>query len=263
MVFDSGIGGLTVFNEIKQLLPNHDYCYLFDNQRLPYGELTEDELIRGCVNLIVTIAQQKNAIIVVVACNSASTLVLPQLRKRLTIPVVGVVPAIKPAAKFSQKKHIGLLATPGTISRDYTSELIQAHADDCKVELFGSSSLVYLAEEKAAGNPIDLVKLKDNITPIVQSEIDTLVLGCTHFPFITEELSALLGKEIKLIDSGMAIATRVQYVLQKKGLADKRKQPLPKLEAVYTKKSISVGINETLTKYGFIKITTLYPNEFR
>ncbi len=104
-----------MLGEIRKLLPQRKYCYLFDNARLPYGELAEAELISGCVDLVVTMAKQIDAAIVVIACNTASTLVLPELRAQLTIPVVGVVPAIKPAAAISKRKHIGLLATPGTV----------------------------------------------------------------------------------------------------------------------------------------------------
>jgi glutamate racemase len=244
LVFDSGIGGLSVMSEIRKQLPQHDYCYLFDNARLPYGNLSEQELITGCVALITLHAQRLNACIVVVACNTASTLVLPHLRRLLTIPVVGVVPAIKPAAMLSTKKHIGLLATPGTVKRDYTQTLIQQFAGDCKVELFGTSDLVLLAEQHVARQKIDMDKLHNLLEPIKASEIDVLVLGCTHFPMIAAEISDYLGKGVALLDSGEAVAKRVRFLLSKEHNGNKQ------LQACYTK-DINEGLKETLVDYGF------------
>ncbi|QDE32875.1 MULTISPECIES: glutamate racemase [Shewanella] len=244
LVFDSGIGGLSVMNEIRKLLPQHDYCYLFDNARLPYGNLSEQELIVGCVALITFHARRLNASIVVVACNTASTLVLPELRKQLSIPIVGVVPAIKPAAMLSKKKHIGLLATPGTVKRDYTQALISQFAEGCKVELFGTSELVLLAEQHVAQIPIDLIVLKQLLLPIIESDIDVLVLGCTHFPIIAAEISQCLGSDVALLDSGEAVAKRVRFLLSKEQQGNKH------LQACYTK-GISEGLKGTLVDYGF------------
>jgi len=244
LVFDSGIGGLSVMSEIRKLLPQYDYCYLFDNARLPYGNLSEQELIQGCVSLITYHAKRLNACIVVVACNTASTLVLPELRRQLSIPIVGVVPAIKPAAMLSKKKHIGLLATSGTVKRDYTHELIQQFAEGCKVELFGSSELVLLAEQYVGQIPIDRLKLKQLLLPIIATDIDVLVLGCTHFPMIAAEISRCLGTHVTLLDSGEAVAKRVRFLLSKEQQGNKY------LHACYTK-GISAGLKEALVDYGF------------
>ncbi|MFT6978422.1 MAG: glutamate racemase [Shewanella psychromarinicola] len=244
LVFDSGIGGLSVMNEIRKQLPQHDYCYLFDNARLPYGNLSEQELIAGCVALITHHARRVNASIVVVACNTASTLVLPLLRQQLTIPIVGVVPAIKPAAMLSKKKHIGLLATPGTVTRDYTQALINQFAGNCKVELFGTSDLVLLAEQHVARQQIDRNKLNDILFPIAASNIDVLVLGCTHFPMIASEISYYLGGGVTLLDSGEAVAKRVRFLLSRDNDGSKQ------LQACYTK-DISEGLKATLVDYGF------------
>ncbi|MCT8988162.1 glutamate racemase [Shewanella phaeophyticola] len=244
LVFDSGIGGLSVMSEIRKQLPQHNYCYLFDNARLPYGNLSEQELISGCVALITQQAKRLNASIVIVACNTASTLVLPQLRQSLTIPIVGVVPAIKPAAMLSQKKHIGLLATPGTVRRDYTQELINQFAEDCRVELFGTSELVLLAEQHVARQTIDKNKLKAILLPIIESDIDVLVLGCTHFPMIAKEISDCIGSGITLLDSGEAIAKRVRFLLSKEHNGSKQ------LQTCYTA-DISEGLKEALVDYGF------------
>jgi len=247
LVFDSGIGGLSVLTEIRKLLPDHNYHYVFDNARLPYGNLSEDELIKGCVELIVKQVTKINAAIVVVACNTASTLVLPHLRACLTIPVVGVVPAIKPAALISRKKHIGLLATPGTVKRDYTHELINEFAEDCKVELFGSSELVIMAENYFAGKPIAVDVLAEILRPIKEADIDVLVLGCTHFPMIAEQIKVTLGDKIALLDSGAAVASRVVTLM-------KQNDTLSGMMTVNYTKDISTGLYRALVGYGFTDV---------
>ncbi|KFZ36601.1 glutamate racemase [Shewanella mangrovi] len=261
LVFDSGVGGLSILAEIQALLPQHHYYYLFDNARLPYGELEEQTLIRGCVDLLVPLVEHIKADILVIACNSASTLVLPALRERLTIPVVGVVPAIKPAAKLSQSKHIGLLATPGTIKRRYTHELIAQYAHDCHVELFGSSELVLLAEQKCAGFHLDAAILTSLLQPIRDADIDVLVLGCTHFPMLKAEIADVLGTGVTLLDSGAAIARRVSQLLE--ASAAESLPPLPlqqSLVAAYYTGSLSVGLENLLRQQGFQAIKKLTAN---
>ncbi|MCL1144191.1 glutamate racemase [Shewanella gaetbuli] len=244
LVFDSGIGGLSVLTEIRKQLPNNHYHYLFDNARMPYGNLSEHELVTGCVELIMQQADVIKPSVIVVACNTASTLVLPKLRQRLSVPIVGVVPAIKPAAAKSINKHIGLLATPGTVARDYTQVLINNFANDCTVELFGSSELVLMAEEYIASGEIDLGKLEKVLRPITLTDIDVLVLGCTHFPIIAQHISSIIGKNVQLLDSGEAIANRVSSLITKEEYLNS------KLDVSFTKK-IAEGLNKALVDYGF------------
>ncbi|SQH74344.1 Glutamate racemase [Shewanella benthica] len=273
LVFDSGIGGLTILDEIRQALPNESYIYLFDNARLPYGELAEQELISGCVALITDFVQKQSVSMVVIACNTASTLILPSLRAVLNIPVVGVVPAIKPAALLSRNKHIGLLATPGTIKRAYTHELIDQFASGCSVELYASSELVMLAEQKAAGDPVTQQELAQILSPILESELDTLVLGCTHFPILKQEMQEYLGDRVSLLDSGKAVAARVltlklqtqqEWVLGKQGgeyrdvIRERVEQESKNMLygtglAYYTSEEIGQGLKKTLAKFGLSK----------
>ncbi|MGI2123211.1 glutamate racemase [Shewanella baltica] len=262
LVFDSGIGGLSVLAEIRKSLPHSDYCYLFDNARLPYGELEEQVLIAGCVALVCDLVARTNAMIVVVACNTASTVVLPALRANLSIPVVGVVPAIKPAAQMSKSKRIGLLATPGTVKRHYTHELISQFADDCHVELFGCSELVMMAEQKIATGEMDMHRLADLMAPVITAQLDVLVLGCTHFPMIQAELQQVLGAGVTLMDSGAAIAKRVVTLLTQQNLIVEQRRVTNEREAVgesamqafYTKVEISEGLTTTLIDCGFSTI---------
>ncbi|MCE9687826.1 glutamate racemase [Shewanella sp. AS16] len=256
LVFDSGIGGLSVLQEIRKQLPGKDCCYLFDNARLPYGALEEQELIAGCVALVCELATHLNAAVVVIACNTASTLVLPALRQRLSMPIVGVVPAIKPAAQLSQSKHIGLLATPATVKRAYTHDLIRRFAHDCRVELFGSAELVLMAERKAARERLDPVELGRVLQPVAATEIDVLVLGCTHFPLLRTELQDYLGNKVTLLDSGEAIANRVSHLLPAEAALSGEG---PLLQAFYTSEALTSGLTATLTAHGFTTIERLPP----
>lgn len=210
LIFDSGVGGLSVYQEIQQQLPFSKYIYAFDNAAFPYGELTESELIERTAHIINKITAMHHISIVVIACNTASTIVLPYLREQLSIPIVGVVPAIKPAAKISN--NIGLLATPATVQRKYTYELIEAFAPISSVQLLGSTRLVEIAEEKMVGVNVDLNEL-ESILSVWKNRVDTIVLGCTHFPFLKEEIKKVLGNQVLLIDSGEAIARRVKQLL--------------------------------------------------
>lgn len=214
------MGGLSVYRELSQTLIGHQYLYLFDNAYFPYGELSESRLVTRVVELFRSFVIQHSVDIAVIACNTASTHVLPALRECLTIPIVGVVPAIKPAAEYSRQyqtvgkpAHIGLLATPGTVSRRYTAELVQSFAADLQVSMLGTTELVTMAEDKLAGQAVDLERLQQ-ILALWSNEQgpDTLVLGCTHFPLLAAEISQCLP-QVKLIDSGAAIARRVNHLL--------------------------------------------------
>ncbi|MFC5079266.1 Glutamate racemase [Vibrio thalassae] len=218
LIFDSGVGGLSVFKEIVQRLPYENYIYLFDNEAYPYGELAPETLISRTCTLVQQMMQRKTIDIVVIACNTASTIVLPHLRQQIDIPVVGVVPAIKPASLLS-KTAVGLIATPATITRQYTHDLIRNFATDKEVKLIGDSRLVEMAEQKLRNESVDLQELEHILSPI-KGEVDVAVLGCTHFPLIREEISLVLGKNVELVDSGEAIARRVDSLLEiKHGLS--------------------------------------------
>ncbi|WP_283106553.1 glutamate racemase [Shewanella submarina] len=258
LVFDSGIGGLSVLSEIRSLLPGRDYVYLFDNARLPYGELQDEVLISGCVDLVVRLSRQIDAALVVIACNTASTLVLPALRAQLSIPVVGVVPAIKPAAQLSRVGEIGLLATPGTIKRDYTRQLIEDFAGDSQVHLFASSELVLLAERKMAGAPVNYEDLMKILAPIKETDLDVLVLGCTHFPMLKQEMRDCLGDKVSLLDSGKAIARRVDSLLPDNSMVTEK---MGLLLGYHTTANIEPGLCERLELLGFSKLSYFPPAE--
>lgn len=221
LVFDSGIGGFSVFNHIRETLPGLNSCYLMDNALFPYGIQADDVLTQRIILLCEKACALYPIDMVVIACNTASTLVLPALRERLNIPVIGVVPAIKTAAHLSNSKHIALLATPATINRSYIDQLILDHGAGCLVTRIGSSELVKLAEDYWLNHSTNINQssfydktlaalLQPSLSP--NPAIDQMVLGCTHFPIIAPLISRLFPN-INLVDSGEAIARRVCYIL--------------------------------------------------
>lgn len=214
LFFDSGVGGLSVYQEVKALLPNLRYLYCFDNAYFPYSEKSESCLIERAVTICEKICTEHQVSLIVVACNTASTVVLPSLRAKFNCPIVGTVPAIKPAAQLSKNKVIGLLATKGTIQRDYVDDLIQQYAQDCQVKRIGSTEIVQIAEEKLQGIPVDFARLNAAVQ-LWHNEplLDTVVLGCTHFPLLKTELAQCLPQVQHFVDSGRAIASRIQSLL--------------------------------------------------
>jgi glutamate racemase len=215
LFFDSGVGGLSVYNEVMKVCSSKiTSLYLFDNYCCPYGSKEENFVKSRVTSLLVKACESMKLDMIVIACNTASTIALDVVRKKVSIPVVGVVPAIKPAAKITTNKVIGLLATPGTIARNYTSELINKYAKEVKVLKIGTTKLVNIAEKKIAGESFDIEDIKQVLEPwmSLSNKPDTVVLGCTHFPLIQQEISELLPN-CKLVDSGEAIARRVNFLL--------------------------------------------------
>ncbi|MFP6843950.1 MAG: glutamate racemase [Thalassolituus sp.] len=213
LIFDSGVGGLSILQEVRQLLPNLALSYVMDNAAFPYGVQPDDVLLRRIVNVCCSAVEVLQPDLLIIACNTASTIALPALRQQLSIPVVGVVPAIKVAANSAPGGHIGLLATPATINRTYTDDLIAEFASGCTVHRFGSSELVLLAEEFMLGYDINSA-LIEHVGKWIDSTptMTHVVLGCTHFPLLNPLLQRQWPK-IQWIDSGNAIARRVQQLL--------------------------------------------------
>ena len=215
LVFDSGVGGLSVYDEVRQLLPDLHYLYAFDNAGFPYGEKSETFIVDRVVAIVEAITRSYPLSLVIIACNTASTVSLPALRERFAFPVVGVVPAIKPAARLTRNGVVGLLATRATVRRPYTHELVSQFAGSCKIEMLGSAELVELAEAKLHGAEVDLNEVRRIVQPWLRmaEPPDTVVLGCTHFPLLREELQQVLPEGTRLIDSGAAIARRTAWLL--------------------------------------------------
>ncbi|WP_257265673.1 glutamate racemase [Endozoicomonas sp. ONNA2] len=218
VIFDSGVGGLSIYQEIKQALPDAPVVYCSDTRGFPYGPKPEQEVIERTSLCLNALAEQFDPSLAVIACNTASTISLPRVRAELDFPVVGVVPAIKTASEYSKNRCIGLLATPGTIARGYTDQLIDDFAADCQVLRVGSSELVQMAEQYLRGEPVSEHSLHRILGPFLGAEPvpDVVVLGCTHFPLLRTVLQQV-SADIQWIDSGSAIARRVVSLLDPTG----------------------------------------------
>ncbi|RMA81066.1 glutamate racemase [Umboniibacter marinipuniceus] len=250
LIFDSGLGGLSIRREIQLLRPDLSIHQFADHAWLPYGAKRAEDIRSRMLTLIPEMVDRVNASLLVVACNTASTHTLPQLRATLNIPVVGVVPAIKPAAIQSATKSIAVLATERTITSQYLDELIQSYAANCQVTRIGANQLVELAESKLSGNAVDTSELR-KILPrsLFPSSVDTLVLACTHFPLLKTELLSVLPDHIELIDSGNAIARRVST------LASLQSHPQP--AEFFTTGTLNQATVRLLQAESFARITAL------
>ncbi len=217
LLFDSGMGGLTVARAVAAQLPEAHLTYAADNAAFPYGAWKEEALTKRIVEAVGRLIERSDPHIVVIACNTASTIALAALRESYKIPFVGTVPAIKPAAAQTKSGIIGVLATPGTVSREYTHALIHTYAFHCKVFLHGAGRMAEIAENKLKGHAVDLQELRSEIEPAFRmrdgKRTDVVVLGCTHYPLLMDELKQVEPWPVTYIDPAPAIARRVADVL--------------------------------------------------
>lgn len=216
LVFDSGFGGLSVAKAIKLALPNTPLLYLADVERFPYGGKTQNYITKRVASLLKSLQDDFDPSVVVIACNTATTAGIDEFRQTIPCPIVGVVPAIKPACLYSKTKTVGFWATKYTTCSHYSNWLIQTYANGCTVIPFSAEPLVFLGENvlygKAPDRDIILRIFEDFFSDKATFDVDTIVLGCTHFPLLNNELMDAirrLEKKITLIDSGDAIARRV------------------------------------------------------
>jgi glutamate racemase len=217
LVFDSGLGGLTVLREVVHARPDARYIYVADDAFFPYGHHSEEQIIARAVPLIGELIGAHAPDLVVIACNTASTLVLSHLRAEYRVPFVGTVPAIKPACASSRSKRVSVLGTKGTVKREYTQALIRDFAQGCKVTLVGSGNLASLGEAALNGGGVSDDDILAEIAPcfVEDSSVrtDTVVLACTHFPLLMDRLVALAPWPVDWIDPAPAIARRVANLL--------------------------------------------------
>jgi glutamate racemase len=220
LVFDSGLGGLTVLREIVRARPDARYVYVADDAFFPYGHHGEDEIIARVVPLIGELIATHAPDLVVIACNTASTLVMSQLRAQYQVPFVGTVPAIKPACASSKTKRVSVLGTKGTVQREYTRALIRDFAGGCEVTLVGSAELASLAEAALNGLEVSDQQISAELAPCFvgdgESDVartDTIVLACTHYPLLMDRLTRLAPWPVNWIDPAPAIARRVVDLL--------------------------------------------------
>jgi glutamate racemase len=218
LVFDSGLGGLTVLREIVKARPDAHYVYVADDVFFPYGQHSEDDIIARVVPLIGELIEAHAPDLVVIACNTASTLVMSHLRSAYTVPFVGTVPAIKPACANSRTKRVSVLGTKGTVKREYTRALIRDFAQGCEVTLVGSPDLASLAESALSGGEVSDAAIEAELAPCfvggdAAARTDTVVLACTHYPLLMDRLVRLAPWPVDWIDPAPAIARRVVDLL--------------------------------------------------
>jgi len=213
LVFDSGVGGLSVVGAILRAGLAGRCDFLADTAWLPYGEKSAEALLGRVPGLVAAAVEAWTPDVVVVACNTASTLALAGVRAAVGVPVVGVVPPVKPAAALSRSKVIGLLATRATIARPMIADLIREFAAECDVVRVGSARLVDAAEAKLRGEPVDGQAVAEAIaalfSPPLGARLDVVALGCTHFPLLHAELMAAAPRAVAWIDPGPAVARRI------------------------------------------------------
>jgi glutamate racemase len=217
LVFDSGVGGLSVLAPIRALLPGIAVVYAADNAGFPYGTRSEAEIAARVPALLGRLVERYRPRLAVIACNTASTIALGHVRAALDLPVVGTVPAIRPAAAQSLTRVIGVLGTEATVRQPYVDRLSAEFASDCLVLRHGSARLVALAEAKLAGAPVSAADVASELAGLLDqpggSRIDTVVLACTHFPLLAAELAAAAPRPLGLVDGGAGIARRVAQLL--------------------------------------------------
>ncbi len=289
LIFDSGVGGLSVVAELRKLMPDMYMTYVADDEFRPYGEKTETQLKSRLPGLLKTLVMTTKPDAVVIACNTASTTALDEIRAALDVPVIGVVPAIKPAARMSKTKFIAVLGTPGTVKRAYVDDLIADFAHDCDITLVGSTKLVDMAERKLAGGQVDMDIVKDEIALIFaqlhkdtphkdisnkedgsnkedaqdKAKIDVVVLACTHFPLLIAELERAAPHKVTWVDSGTAIARRTQLLLERaRPLKCAEKNKLENLQqntALLVGPEVSAARRKAFAAFGFERVIALKP----
>ena len=216
-IFDSGVGGISVLKHIHALMPHEDLIYLADSKYAPYGSKTAQEITQRCLILCDDLLQ-KNVKAIVVACNTATAAAIDTLRDTFDIPIIGMEPAVKPAAEASKNGVIGVLATVGTLKSAQFAALLEAYGRDVKVVTQACVGLVECIERGELDTPETKALIRQYTAPLLAEGADTIVLGCTHYPFVKQVIQEIVGQEITLIDTGAAVAKQLKRQLEEKGL---------------------------------------------
>ena len=225
-IFDSGVGGTSIWKEIHSLLPLEHTIYLADSANAPYGEKPEEEILRLSIKNTERLLSM-GAKIIVVACNTATTNAIQKLRSSYHIPFIGIEPAIKPAALQSKTRCIGILATKGTLSSALFAKTADLYSKDTRVIEVVGTGLVQEIEKGRKDSPVVEAMLKKLLKPMLEAGIDFLVLGCSHYPYLIPTLKKLLPEHVTIIDSGMAVAKQTRHVLQSLDLLTAEQQKAP------------------------------------
>ena len=249
LFFDSGVGGLSIVAPARVAMPQARFVYVADSAGFPYGTRDEAEIAARVPALLGRLAERYDPRLIVVACNTASTIALASVRAALDLPIVGTVPAIKPAAERSVTRTFGVLGTAATVRQAYVDDLAARFAADCRVIRHGSADLVTLAEAKLRGEPIAPDAVAAAIAPMLAADggdaIDFVVLACTHFPLLADELAAAIPRPVTFVDGSEGIARRIVHLTHGQPFARDRPDV-----AVFTG-AIGDGLEKALADYGF------------
>ncbi len=252
-VFDSGIGGISIWKEIVSLLPNEDTIYLADSKNAPYGQKSKENIIALSIKNTEYLIG-RGCKIIVVACNTATTNAIAYLRANYDVPFIGIEPAIKPAALKTKTKNIGILATKGTLNSKLFSVTLDKLPDDVKIIEQIGEGLVPLMESGKINSKEMTILLNEYITNLLEKNIDYLVLGCSHYPFLIPQIKKIVGDKVKIIDSGEAVAKQTKDILKQNQLLNKSKQlGKHKLFSNLDKKKIMPFINEHNTSIDYLE----------
>lgn len=255
LVFDSGLGGLTVFREAVKARPDARFVYAADDAAFPYGRFDEASLVTRILSVMERLIGRFAPDLVVIACNTASTIALPALRARFAVPFVGTVPAVKPAAEFSQTRLISVLGTPGTVKREYTAALIREFAAGCAVTLVGAPRLAALAEAALRGEDVADADFAAEIAPCFAARdglrTDVVTLSCTHYPLVLDRLEKVAPWPVRWIDPAPAIARRMASLIA----APVASTPAPEALAVFTGGQMADGgLGPVMKNFGLTQI---------
>ena len=256
LIFDSGVGGLSVLAAIRRLMPDAPIVYAADNAGFPYGTRSAAEIAARVPALLGRLAERYDPALIVIACNTASTIALDAVRAALDLPIVGTVPAIKPAAALSKTRAIGVLGTAATIVQPYVDRLAAEFAADCTVIRHGSAELVELAEAKLRGEVTDAADYARILDGLLArpggGAIDTVVLACTHFPLVQPELAAAAPRPLMFVDGNDGIARRTAFLARDLAWPDGAGEGI----AVFTGPGAE-AYREGLAGYGLTRIDKL------
>jgi glutamate racemase len=243
-IFDSGVGGISVLKHIHALLPHEHLIYLADSKYAPYGSKTPAEIIQRCLILSDDLLQ-KNVKSLVVACNTATAAAIDTLRETFDIPIIGMEPAVKPAAEASKNGIIGVLATVGTLKSAQFAGLLEAYGRDVKVVTQACVGLVECVERGELDMPETKALIRQYTSPLLAEGADTIVLGCTHYPFLKQAIQQIVGDKVSLIDTGAAVAKQLKRQLEEKDLLSSHTE---KAEVVFWTNSEAENANQVTEK---------------
>ncbi|MES2863643.1 MAG: glutamate racemase [Bacteroidota bacterium] len=221
-LFDSGVGGTSIWKEVHALLPNESTIYLADSKNAPYGQKTQEEIIE-LSKKNTEFLLDNNCKLIIVACNTATTNAIKALRATYDVPFIGIEPAIKPAALHSKTQKIGILATQGTLNSELFHQTVALYSDVKVVEQIGFD-LVKLIENGEMYSKKMTQLLEEYLHPMVDQDIDYLVLGCTHYPYLIPQIKKIIPNHIKIIDSGEAVAKQTKHILEVNKLSNTSKE---------------------------------------